>query len=85
MRLQKIEVRQLSSNEQKLQPIPGTYKVHQMTIRNVGDVWYREVSCLCEEGESHVGHESTFARVAEKIVEENSTQKFKTTEEKSRE
>lgn len=73
------------SNEQKLQPIPRTYKVHQMTIRNVGDVWYREVSCLYEEGEIHVGHEWKFARVAEKIVEENSAQKFKTTEEKSRE
>lgn len=27
------------------------------TTRNVGEVWYREVSCRCDEGEIHVGHE----------------------------
>lgn len=51
--------------------------MHQIkTTRNVAEVWYREVSCLCEEGEIHEGHEWKFARVAEKIVE-NSTQSSK--------
>lgn len=42
-----------------------------MIIWNVGDVWYREVSCFCEEGEIYVGYEWKFVRVVEKIVEEN--------------
>lgn len=51
--------------------------MHQIkTTRNVAEVWYREVSCLCEEGEIHEGHEWKCARVAEKIVE-NSTQSSK--------
>lgn len=41
----------------KLKPVPGTLKLHQITTTSVGEIKYRDVSCLCEDGTKHKCHE----------------------------
>jgi hypothetical protein len=49
--------------KQSLKPIPGTYKLHQIKTMNTGEIWYRDISCSCEEGELHGGHEWKYCKI----------------------
>ena len=54
-----------NSYDAKLKPNTGTYKIHQIKTQKLGELWYRDVSCLCEEEEIHPGLEWTFVKIAE--------------------
>ena len=40
-----------------LKAVPGTMNLHQIVYLNHGKVAYRNVSCSCEIGTEHKGHE----------------------------
>lgn len=46
-----------------LRPVPGTYKMHQITSFHSGEMWYRDVSCTCAEGFIRPGHEWKFYNI----------------------
>lgn len=60
--------------KQSLKPIPGTYKLHQIKTMNTGEIWYRDISCSCEEGELHGGHEWKYCKITQNETKDTSSE-----------
>lgn len=50
---------------QNLKTVPGTFKLHQIKTSRMGEIYFRNISCVCDEGCLHNGHDWKFARVAD--------------------
>lgn len=50
---------------QNLKTVPGTFKLHQIKTSRMGEIYFRNISCVCDEGCLHTGHDWKFARIAD--------------------
>lgn len=50
---------------QNLKTVPGTFKLHQIKTSRMGEIYFRNISCVCDEACLHNGHDWKFARVAD--------------------
>lgn len=56
-----------------LKTVPGTFKLHQIKTERIGEIYYRDISCVCDEGFLHTDHDWKFASIA-KTDKETKTQ-----------
>lgn len=56
-----------------LKTVPGTFKLHQIKTSRIGEIYYRDISCVCDEGFLHTDHDWKFASIA-KTDKETKTQ-----------
>lgn len=56
-----------------LKTVPETFKLHQIKTSRMGEIYFRDTSCVCDEGFLHTGHDLKFASIA-KTDKETKTQ-----------
>lgn len=56
-----------------LKTVPGTFKLHQIKTSRIGEIYYRDISCVCDEGVLHTDHDWKFASIS-KTDKETKTQ-----------
>ena len=67
-----IDYKTLILSNEKLKPVPGTLKLHQIRYSRYGEILHRDASCTCSEGSFHTGHHMKQHSLINRREEKNS-------------
>lgn len=48
-----------------MKTVPGTFKLNQIKNSRIGEIYFKDISCVCDEGFLQTGYGWKFARIAE--------------------